>query len=140
MALFESAPVGEAPTGTKTITLLPVFQLGGRVVGYDNAQALSTAQNELGKSLTFTTTPAGDPWVHKNYVWGDDAGGPFEPGTSRIDGGPAWTANFERDFGGVPISIHEYRQLTPDVWIGRDIGGGSPERSSGPTGGAFVLS
>ncbi|SDJ29913.1 hypothetical protein SAMN05444695_12226 [Rhodococcus triatomae] len=140
IGLFEAAPVGVAPEGTLTITLLPVYQLDGRIIGYDNAQKLSTAQNRLGDSLTFTTGPSGEPWVYKDYVWGRDAGGPVVPGTSRIDGKPAWTADFSRDFGGIPISVHEYRQLTPDVWIGRDIGGVSSARANGPTGGAIVLS
>ncbi|WAC55695.1 hypothetical protein [Gordonia sp. SL306] len=137
--LFASAKVGDVPTGRKAIALLPAFQLGGRLLPYGVARTMTTAQSTLGDSLTFTTGPGGRPWVYKNYIWGRDAGGPLTPGLSRLDHKPVWTADFSRDFAGVPISIHEYRQLTPGVWIGRDIGGGS-STSSRPTGGAIAVS
>ncbi|AZG44702.1 hypothetical protein D7316_01288 [Gordonia insulae] len=140
LELFEAAPVGSAPVGKKAIALLPAFQVRGRLLPYDQARTFTTLQNKLGDSLTFTTAPGGAPWVHKNYVWGADAGGPLTSGGSRIDGKPVFTADFSRDFGGVPISIHEYRQLTPTVWIGRDIGGGRSTTPPQPTGGAFALS
>lgn len=140
MDLFRGAPMGKAPAGKLAIALLPVFQVNGRAIPYDTARSLSRAQNELGKTLTFTAGPGGRPWVYKDYLWGRDVGGALRPGVSRIDHKPAWTADFRADFAGVPISLHEYRQLTPDVWIGRDIGGSDSSRSAGPTGGAVALS
>lgn len=140
MSLFLSAPLGEAPKGTLSIALLPVFQVNGKAVADDAARAGSRTQNLLGKTLTFTTGANGGPWVYKDYLWGRDAGGALVRTISRIDRKPVYAADFRADFGGVPISLHEYRQLTPGVWIGRDIGGRSSAKSAGPTGGAFALS
>ncbi|MFW0784996.1 hypothetical protein AAFP35_10780 [Gordonia sp. CPCC 206044] len=142
--LFLAAPVGSAPTGTKKIALLPAFQVSGRLLPYGQARAFTSTQNEFGDSLTFTRR--GDTaWAYKNYVWGRDAGGPLISDSSRIDHKPVHAADFSRDFAGAPISLHEYRRLTPGVWIGRDIGGSSKpsdtsETESKPTGGAFALS
>ncbi|MYR05381.1 hypothetical protein GTV32_03195 [Gordonia sp. SID5947] len=137
--LFAKAPVGDAPSGRKAIALLPAFQVGGRLLPYGAARTMTTLQNKLGDTLTFTDGPGGAPWAYKDYIWGRDAGGPLTSGLSRLDRKPVWTADFSRDFAGMPISIHEYRQLTEGVWIGRDIGGGS-STSSRPTGGAIALS
>ncbi|WLP90609.1 hypothetical protein [Gordonia sp. NB41Y] len=137
MDLYLQASAGQAPTGTKTIVLLPVFEVRGKPISYGTAKALTTTQNLLGDSLTFTAGPNNTPWVYKDYIWGRDAGGELVFGDSRIDGRPAWSADFSRDFGGRPISLHEYRKLTDDLWIGRDIGGG--QSTNGHTGGAFAL-
>ncbi|MGB3697992.1 MAG: hypothetical protein WBA05_11225 [Gordonia sp. (in: high G+C Gram-positive bacteria)] len=137
LALFAKAPVGTRPVGRKTLSLLPVFQLRGDHLPYDAAKAFTRAQSTLGDALTFTTRQ-GEPWVYKNYAWGRDAGAPVVEGTSRVDGGPVYAADFSRDFNGLQISLHEYRQLTPGVWIARDIGGGSG-RTDTPTGGVIAL-
>ncbi len=135
---FAGAPLGEAPTGRKNISLLPVFQIDGDPLPYDDAQRLTRAQSTLGKTLTFTTK--GDAaWVYKDYFFGRDIGAQLHLSVSRTDGKPAWTADFADDFNGAEISLHEYRQLTPGVWIGRDIGGGS-EPTDTPTGGVIALS
>ncbi|MBL1079950.1 hypothetical protein JK358_36695 [Nocardia sp. 2] len=138
--LFAAAPTGTAPRGTKTITLLPLFQTGGSLLPYDTARAFTQMQSTLGSGLTFTTGPQG-PWVYKDYFWGQDAGGPLQLGSSSIDGKPAWVIDYSRDFAGIPLSVHNIRQLTPGVWIGRDTGslGPSPTDPTKPTGGAFAL-
>lgn len=135
--LFAQAPLGEAPRGTKTISLLPVFEIGGNQLPRSVAFPMTRAQGTLGDSLTFTTK-AGQPWVYKNYFFGPDLGGPLVPSVSRIDRKPVHAADFTLDFYGVPLSLHEYRQLTPTVWIGRDIGGGDGPTDT-PTGGAIAL-
>ncbi|MGW0038644.1 hypothetical protein [Gordonia sp. NPDC003376] len=137
MDLYLRASAGDAPAGKKSIVLLPVFEVRGKPISYGAAKTLTTAQNLLGDSLTFTAGTNDIPWVYKNYVWGRDVGGELVFGDSRIDGKPTWSADFSRDFGGRPISLHEYRKLTDGVWIGRDIGGG--QSADGHTGGAFAL-
>ncbi|GAA3956429.1 hypothetical protein [Gordonia caeni] len=138
LALFDEAPVGAAPTGTKKISLLPLFQVSGKHLSYPLAQQMTLTQGRLGDTLTFTTRQ-GRPWVYKDYITGRDAGGPLVESVSRIDQKPVYAADFSRDFHGVELSLHEYRQLTPGVWIGRDIGGGDKPTST-PTGGAIALS
>ncbi len=136
-ALFEHAPLGTAPQGRKTISLLPIFEIGGKQLPRSVAFPMTRAQGTLGDSLTFTTKN-GRPWVYKNYFFGPDLGGPVVRSVSRIDQRPVYAADFVRDFYGVELSRHEYRQLTPDVWLGRDIGGGEGPTDT-PTGGAIAL-
>ena len=53
---------------------------------------------------------------------------------------PAWTADFSADFLGVPISIHEYRQLTSNVWIARDTSAERGTRTAAKNaGGAMAI-
>lgn len=137
LALFEGAELGAVPTGTKTISLLPMFQVDGKPLPDRTARLMTRAQSNLGKTLTFTTRDGG-PWVYKDYLWGRDIGSAVVPSVSRIDGKPVYAADFARDFLGVELSRHEYRQLTPGVWIGRDIGGGDKPTDT-PTGGAIAL-
>ncbi|EGD53752.1 hypothetical protein SCNU_17485 [Gordonia neofelifaecis NRRL B-59395] len=138
LGLFADAPLGLMPTGTKTLSLLPVFQISGDALPYDSAKALTRAQSVLGDALTFTRR-GGQPWVYKNYAWGLDAGAAVTRGVSRVDGRPVYAADFAADFNGYRISLHEYRQLTPTVWIARDIGGGDKPTTT-PTGGVIALS
>ena len=136
LKLFAEAERGAAPTGTKSIALLPVFQFDGELLPYEPARALTRTQNKLGSSLTFARRGDAD-WVYKEYVWGRDAGGPLTEDASWFDGRPVFTADFSRDFAGLPLSRHEYRQLTPGVWIGRDTMGAEPAER--PGGGAVAL-
>ena len=46
MSLFLSAPLGEAPKGTLSIALLPVFQVNGKAVADDAARASMLAAYE----------------------------------------------------------------------------------------------
>lgn len=138
LTLFEKAPIGAVPTGTKKLSLLPLFQVSGKHLPYATARQMTLTQSTLGDTLTFTTRH-GRPWVYKDYITGRDAGGPIVESVSRIDRKPVHAADFSRDFLGIELSLHEYRQLTPGVWIGRDIGGGDGPTST-PTGGAIALS
>ncbi len=121
--LFAAAPLGVTPVGRKRLALLPVTHTGARLAPYTLARTITRAQNQLGDGLTFGKGPQGQPWVYKNYFFGPDIGAPLKLGVSTWDRKPAWTADFRADFLGVPISVHEYRQLTPAVWIARDTGG-----------------
>lgn len=121
--LFAKAPVGVTPVGRKPLALLPVMHMRGRLASYAGAKAFTQAQSKLGDSLTFGKGPQRQPWVYKNYIIGSDVGAAITMGTSNYDGRPAWKADFRADFLGVPISVHEYRQLTPTVWIARDTTG-----------------
>lgn len=119
--LFGSAPLGVLPKGRQPLALLPVMHAGGgKLAPYPQARWFTRTQSNLGDALTFTKGPQGQPWVYKEYIFGRDVGAAIKLGTSAWDGKPAWTADFSADFLGVPISIHEYRQLTPKVWIARD--------------------
>ncbi|AUH68899.1 hypothetical protein ACE11G_07900 [Gordonia sp. PS3] len=138
LGLFADAPLGVRPLGKKKLSLLPVFQLRGRTLPHEAGKTLTRTQSVLGDALTFTER-GGRPWVYKNYVWGTDAGAEVVPAVSRVDGRPVYAADFSADFLGEPVSLHEYRQLTPGVWIARDIGGGSGPTST-PTGGVIALS
>ena len=138
--LFGSAPLGAAPVGRQPLALLPVMHVNGKLAPYPQARAFTQTQSRFGDSLTFGTGPQGQPWVFKNYIFGRDIGGALTLGRSNWDGKPAWTADFRADFVGVPISVHEYRQLTPVVWISRDTGGTQQNPTAAKhSGGAMAI-
>ncbi|NNG97995.1 hypothetical protein HLA97_12135 [Gordonia araii NBRC 100433] len=138
--LFAAAPLGAAPVGRKPLALLPVMHVRGKLAPYEQARAFTQTQSKFGSSLTFTKGPQGQPWVYKDYIFGRDIGAPLKKGVSTWDRKPAWTADFRADFFGVPVSIHEYRQLTPTVWISRDTGGTEKDpRAAKYSGGAMAL-
>ncbi|GED97687.1 hypothetical protein [Gordonia crocea] len=140
LKLFGDAPLGKAPTGRQPLALLPVMHTRGKLAPYEQARAFTRTQSRFGSSLTFTKGPQGQPWVYKDYTFGRDLGAPVKLGRSNWDGKPAWTADFRADFLGVPISIHEYRQLTPQVWIARDTGGVEKNpKAAKHSGGAMAL-
>ena len=139
--LFGSAPLGVLPTGRQPLALLPVMHAGGgKLAPYSQARWFTRTQSNLGDALTFTKGPQGQPWVYKEYIFGRDLGAAIKLGTSAWDGKPAWTADFSADFLGVPISIHEYRQLTSNVWIARDTSAERGTRTAAKNaGGAMAI-
>ena len=141
VALFQSADVGQRPpTGKYRLHLLPVQQSPTGLADYRDAKIFVETQSRLGDALQFASGPQGQPWVYKHYLSGRDAGAPVEYAPrSFADGEPAWTADFVRDFGGISVSTHEYRQLTPTVWIGRDFLGPGTAAHPPQRGGALAL-
>ena len=140
LKLFGDAPLGKAPVGRQPLALLPVMHTGGKLAPYAQAKLFTQTQSRFGDSLTFGKGPQGQPWVYKNYIFGPDIGGALKLGVSNWDGKPAWTADFRADFFGVPISVHEYRQLTPTVWIARDTGGVEKDpKAAKHSGGAMAI-
>ncbi|GEE03145.1 hypothetical protein nbrc107696_35910 [Gordonia spumicola] len=136
---FRAAPLGELPpVGRYRLYLLPAQTGDDGVDDYQYSKTFTTLQSKLGDGLTFATGPQGQPWVYKNYITGPDAGGPvvYAP-RSFDDRKPVWTADFTRDYGGLMVSTHEYRRLTPTVWIGRDfLGRGTAQKP--PSGGGTI--
>lgn len=141
VGLFNAAEAGSRPTSGKyRLYLLPVQQSSSGLSDYRSAKDFVTMQSTLGDALAFTTGPQGQPWVRKHYITGTDAGAPVQYAPrSFADGKPVWTADFVRDFGGISISTHEYRQLTPTVWIGRDFLGPGTAANPPTSGGAFAI-
>ena len=125
--------------------ILSLLAVGALLVACSKGPQLSPLSGNdvvlaFGDSLTFGTGPQGQPWVYKNYIFGRDIGGALTLGRSNWDGKPAWTADFRADFVGVPISVHEYRQLTPVVWISRDTGGTQQNPTAAKhSGGAMAI-
>ncbi|MFW0790615.1 hypothetical protein [Gordonia sp. CPCC 205333] len=139
--LYKNASLGTPPTvGKHRLYLLPVSERNGRLGDYRDAKQFGDLQSNLGDALTFGVGPQGQPWVYKNYITGLDAGGPlvYAP-KSFVDHKPAWSADFVRDFAGLPVSTHEYRQLTPTVWIGRDFLGPGSVTSPPRQGSAIAI-
>lgn len=141
VALFDAVDAGQRPpNGRYRLHLLPVQQSPTGLGAYRDAKDFVEMQSMLGDALQFATGPQGQPWVYKHYISGRDAGAPVEyiP-RSFADGEPAWIADFVRDFGGLSVSTHEYRQLTPTVWIGRDFLGPGTAANPPKRGGALAL-
>lgn len=92
--LFARAPLGVTPVGRKPLALLPVMHARGELLPYEQAKAFTSTQNKFGSSLTFTTGPQRQPWVFKDYVFGQDIGAAIKLGTSNWDRKPAWLADF----------------------------------------------
>ncbi|MGB3708746.1 hypothetical protein [Gordonia sp. (in: high G+C Gram-positive bacteria)] len=139
--LFKAADAGQRPpAGKYRLYLLPVQQSATGLKDYASAKNFVTMQSKLGDALHFTTGPQGQPWVHKEYITGLDAGAPvhYAP-RSFADREPVWTADFVRDFAGISVSTHEYRQLTPTVWIGRDFLGPGTATAPPKSGGAMAF-
>lgn len=116
--LFLKAESGSAPVGRQRFWVLPAVTVVGQLIPYPLGRAWSSSEQILGNALTFTDGPQRQ-WVFKNYtIGGQDVGGPLKPGTSYVDGKPAWTIDFWRDFAGIPVSYHEFREIAPGVWLG----------------------
>lgn len=141
VALFGSADAGlRPPTGKYRLHLLPVQQSPSGLSDYQDAKDFVDLQGRLGDALQFTSGPQGQSWVYKHYISGRDAGAPVQyVPRSFADSRPAWSADFVRDFGGISVSTHEYRQLTPTVWIGRDFLGPGTLAHPPQRGGALAL-
>ncbi|MCZ9635366.1 hypothetical protein [Rhodococcus sp. BH5] len=118
-ALFSAAQPGAAPEGKKRFWVLPAVVVAGQPIAYPLGRAWAAAEGILGDALTFDNGPTGQPMVRKNYAFGMSPGGPLLPGISYSDGKPAWTVDFSNDTAGVPVSSHEFREIAPDVWLGR---------------------